>query len=318
VGDISEKCVRKCSPPSLDAAIAELAGRQHGVVSLEQLRSLSLDARAVQQRASRGKLHRVHRGVYSVGHRLLSQDGAWMAAVLACGRGAVLSHRSAAAAWGLRPTSRARIEVTIERSRRGPARVEAHRVRALAADDVTTLRAIPITTVARTLVDLAAVLPAHALERAVHEAEVLRLLDTTTVHQAMTRAPGRRGLARLGHLLSVPSPGPTRSAFEDRFRTLCRDGELPTPRMNTHVRAGNDLIEVDALWPDTRLIVELDGAAAHHTARAFHDDRRRDAALAAHGYQVIRLTWQRVTEEPEAVRDELRRIHALRARDCAA
>jgi very-short-patch-repair endonuclease len=305
---------------SLDAALAGLAARQHGVVSLVQLRSLGLSARAAQYRGASGRLHRVHRGVYAVGHRVLSPDGYRMAAVLASGAGAVLSHRSAAAAWGIRPTDRARIDVTVpsQAGRMGPPKVELHRVRRLDPRDVTRLRNVAITTPARTLVDLASVLAPHALERSVNQAEVIQLLDVTAVRAAIERAPNRKGTRHLEASLSMPSPGPTKSELEDSFLALCRRADLPTPRLNVHVDAGGCLYEVDALWPDARLIAELDGGAAHRTAKAFEDDRARDAALAARGYLVVRFTWQRITHEPRVVAAQLRRILALRRPDCAA
>jgi very-short-patch-repair endonuclease len=304
----------------LERALAELATRQYGVVSLGQLKALGLGARAVQQRSARGRLHRVHRGVYAVGHRVLSADGHRIAAVLGCGPGAVLSHRSAAAAWGIRPTDRERIEVSArgQTGRRGPAEVELHRPRALGDPDVTTLRGIPITTVARTLVDLAAVLQPHQLERAVHQAEVLRLLDVRAVREATARAGNRKGTRHLDSFLSVPSPGPTRSVAEERFLQLVTEGGLPTPRLNAYVEAGGKLIQVDALWPNERVVVEIDGAAAHATRQAFEDDRRRDAALAAAGYVVVRLTWTRMTTEASAVQAQLHSLIARRAGTAAA
>jgi very-short-patch-repair endonuclease len=202
--------------------------------------------------------------------------------------------------------------------RTGPPKVELHRVRRLRAEDITRLRNIPITTIARTLVDLAAVLPPHALERAVNQAEVLQLLDVNATRAAVERAPGRKGTTLLRAILSVPSPGPTRSELEAAFLALCRTAGLPTPRMNRHIEVGGELIEVDALWPDERLIAELDSVGVHRTEKAFHNDRRRDAALAAHGYLVVRFTWQRITHEPGAVAEDLLRILALRAQDCAA
>jgi hypothetical protein len=147
---------------------------------------------------------------------------------------------------------------------------------------------------------------------------VLRLLDVTATRAAIQRAPNRTGTKHLNALLSMPSPGPTRSALEDEFLELCRVGSLPTPRMNATVATPTRLLEVDALWPTERVIVELDGAAVHRTAKAFHEDRRRDAALAAEGYIVIRLTWQRVTQEAEAVIAELHRILASRSGTFAA
>jgi very-short-patch-repair endonuclease len=236
-----------------------------------------------------------------------------MGAVLACGENALLSHRSAAAAWGLRATSRTRWDVTTPaRGRRSPPGVDLHTVRDLPPEDATTLRGIPITSVPRTLVDLAAVLPAAALERTVHEAEVLRLLDVVAVEAVLARSRGRRGTGRLRALLAQPSPGPTRGALEERFLGVVRGARLPMPRLNAHVATADALVEVDVLWPRQRVIIELDGAAVHQTRRAFHADRRRDAALAAEGYVVVRLTWQRVTHERRGVVDELRRLLELR------
>jgi very-short-patch-repair endonuclease/predicted transcriptional regulator of viral defense system len=305
VARIDDQGVRSSSPRT-DRALAELAARQHGVVSLAQLEAVGLGARGAQQRATRGRLHRIHLGVYAVGHAVLGADGRRMAAVLACGPEAVLSHRSAAAAWGLRPSDRARHEVsTPQRGRRSLPGIEVHGVRTLAHDDVTELRGIPMTTVARTLVDLAAVLPTPALERALREAEVLRVLDARAV---LAAARNRRGTARLRRVLAEPDPGPTRSALEERFLALCRRRGLPPPRLNVLVGR----LEVDALWPAERLIVELDGAAVHATRRAFDADRRRDAALVAAGYAVLRLTWLRVVYEADVVADEVRRALALR------
>jgi very-short-patch-repair endonuclease len=312
VRDICEAWARERDTP-LDRALAELTGRQHGVVSIRQLEALGLGPRGAQNRAERGALHRLHRGVYAVGHRVVSSDGARIAAVLACGPGAVLSHRSAAAAWGLRATDRARHEITVARRRRPRADIDVRFTRRLGAEDVATLRGIPITSIARTLIDLAAVLRPDALERAVHQAEVLRLLDAGALRSAVDRADGRRGVGTLRRVLAEPDPGHTRSRLEERFLALCRRERMPPPRLNAHVPLDDGHIEVDALWARARVVVELDGAAAHRTARAFEADRRRDGALVARGYIVLRLTWRRVTQEPEAVAAELRQVLALRA-----
>ena len=236
-----------------------------------------------------------------------------MAAVLACGPRAVVSHFSAAAASGLRPSSRRKIEITTpDRGRRGPPDVEVHCVRRLSPHDVTSLRGIPITTVARTLVDLAGVLPADQLQQVVHEAEVQRCLDVAAVEAAIERANGRRGIAALLAALCQPSPGATHSELERHFVALCRRGGLTLPRLNVPLQLGERLVEVDGLWVGQRVIVELDGEESHHTRRAFHADRRRDSALAALGYVVVRLTWTRVTREPAATVSELRRLLAVR------
>jgi very-short-patch-repair endonuclease len=272
-----------------------------------------MDARTVQYRATRGLLHRVHRGVYAVGHPRLSTDGLRMAAVLACGPRAALSHRAAAAVWGMRPTARERLEVTTtDRGRRGPPGVELHRVRRLSRLDLTRHRGIPITSVARTLVDLAELLDADELAKAVHEAEVLRLLDVTSVEAAMARANGRRGIAMLRAALADPAPALTRSELERQFILLCRRTRLPIPKVNVSLTVGDRRIEVDTLWASERVIVELDGERPHYTRRAFHADRRRDAGLAAEGYVVVRLTWERIAREPDQVVAELHRLLAVR------
>jgi Protein of unknown function (DUF559) len=165
--------------------------------------------------------------------------------------------------------------------------------------------------VARTLADLAAILSHAALERAVHQAAVLRLLDARALRDAARGRPGSRALARV---LDEPDPGDTHPGLEERFLALCRTGGLPLPRMNTHVHLADRLIEVDALWPRERVAVELDSRSLHHTTRAFEADRRRDAALAAHGFLVLRLTWRCVTREAGAIVGELRTILQRRSR----
>jgi hypothetical protein len=293
--------------------IAATAMRQHGVISWAQLCGLGLTPRMIRYRVGIGRLHGLFAGVYTAGHQLLSLDGRRMAAVLACGPKAVLSGRAAAAAWGLMPGAPSRIDVlTPDRGRKGAAGIALHRARRLDPKDVTTLRGIPITTVARTLLDLAVVLNGHRLERAIHEAEVLQLLDMGAVGGCVNRSNGHRGTGRLLAAFSMPDPGDTRPGFEDLFLALWRPTKLPLPAFNAMVTTCARVYEVDVLWPDAKLVVELDGGAAHRTRRAFEGDRRRDAALAAEGYLVVRLTWRRLTEEGDAVIGELRRILALR------
>jgi hypothetical protein len=297
-----------------DTALAALATRQHGVVTAGQLRALGLGSRGIQHRVGRGRLHRLYPGVFAVGHGALTLDGRRLAAVLACGPGAALSHRSAAAAWGLRDSATAGWDVSTPRQgARCATGIRLHTPRSLPRDEVELLRAVPVTSVARTLVDLAAVLSADALGRALHQAEVLRVLDVADVDAVLARSNGRRGTGRLRRALATPSPGTTRSALEERFLSLCRWAGLPAPRCNVHLATARGLLEVDAVWPAAAVVVELDGVRVHDTARAFHADRRRDAALAAEGYVVVRLTWRRVTRERAEVAAELRRILAVRA-----
>lgn len=245
----------------------------------------------------------------------LTTDGRALAAVLACGEEAVLSHRSAALLWGVRGGTTARWHVTsptMSGGLEGPPSVATHRTRRLPPEDVAHVRGIPVTTLARTLVDLAQVGTAREVGGAVHEAEVLRLLDVTAVEAVIARLPGRRGIRMLRAALARPAEGPSRTAFVTAFLELCEGHGLPTPRTSVHLDMGARLVEVDALFAGRRLLVELDGEAVHGTSRSFHADRRRDAALAARGYLTLRLTWQRVTEESAAVAEELRRILALR------
>lgn len=230
-----------------------------------------------------------------------------MAAVLACGPSAVLSHRSAAALWQLRQTSRAAADVSVPgRTRHGQPGVTLHRVRRLHPDDQTVCRAIPVTTVARTLLDLAEVLRPGELETAFEEADRLRLLDVRTVEALCQRTRGRRGLRPLRTLVAEhrgPRPA-TRSELERRFIDLILKAGLPPPEVNTIVEG----LEVDALWPDQRLVVELDGHAYHHGRASFERDRIRDATLQLAGYRVLRVTHARLEREPKAITEAVRSL----------
>ena len=290
----------------LDAVIAALAGRQHGVVARWQLLRLGLGRRAIDRRISQGRLHPLHPGVYSVGHPVVSREGRWMAAVLACGEGAVLSHQSAAALWSIRGTAKSRIDVTAPRDLRPRPGLHPHRA-VLPADEVTVHDGIPTTTPARTLLDLAAVVPRRTLERALDEAEVLRLPGP---HTLLGRYPRRRGAATLRTLLLTSrSPTPTRTELEAKFLTFVDDWGFDRPAVNTIIEG----LEVDAAWRDARLIVELDGFATHGTRRGFERDRKRDRQLTAAGWRVIRLTWRQLADG-EALARELRALLGPQAR----
>jgi very-short-patch-repair endonuclease len=290
VGCFGEGMVRKDSPP-LDRAVAELAGRQWGVVSLGQLQGLGLGARAVQQRASAGRLHRVHRGVYAVGHRVLRVEGRYLAAVLACGPGALLSHRSAAVHWGLLGTAQTRVDVTAGRGRAGPAGIRLHRARSLDARDSTTHERIPITTIARTLLDLAATTRPDRLERAYAQALVLGVYDHTAITDLIARSNGHRGTKILARA-TAREPKHTRSDWEVRMLTLIRRAGLPEPLVNHPLIApDHGHCEVDFYWPQHRLVVETDSWQFHGTRTAYEQDRARDAALQAIGLRVLRFTW---------------------------
>jgi predicted transcriptional regulator of viral defense system len=297
-----------------DGEIAALARRQHGVIARRQFHELGLGDRAVAHRIAVGRLHRLHRGVYAVGHTVLGPRGHWMAAVLACGPRAVLSHASAAALWELRAGAAARTDVTVPGTggRRERPRVRIHRARDLDGQ-TTTNDGIPVTTPERTILDLAATLQRRRLERLVDRAETARLTDVASL-DALARAQDRhRGAAKLRAALGTHTPGTTltRSGLEERFLALCRDSGLPQPLVNETV-AG---LEVDFFFVDARLVIEADSWQHHRTRSAFERDRRRDATLARAGYRTLRMTHAQLTDEPGVVVDTL--ISALDDRRAA-
>jgi hypothetical protein len=271
------------------------------VVARRQLLDAELTAEMLRTRLANRRLIPLHRGVYAVGHRSLTRDGHWLAAVLAAGPGAVLSHREAAALHELRPSSRTSIDVTVA-ARRSVVGIRVHRVEALHADDVTTVAGIPVTTVARTLVDLAGVVSATALRKALDEAERSRRLDVHAIEAVLARTSHRRGpghaamRAALADLTTTRTTI-TRSPLEDHFLPLLDAHGLPRPLTNHTIHG----IEVDAYWPGRhhRLIVELDGWNAHHTTHAFQADRERSNDLTLAGYTVLRFTHADVVHQPQ-------------------
>jgi very-short-patch-repair endonuclease len=237
-----------------------------------------------------------------------------MAAVLACGGGAVISHHTAAYRWQLLPYPAQQRPVDITVAGRYPGRragIKVHRVVSLDRRDFWVRDAIPITTPARTLLDLAAVASPDELDRAFAEAQVLRLVDARGIEDQLERNPARAGVRALRALIDAP-PAPTRSEAERRFLRLIRAAGLPEPRVNARVGR----YQVDFLWPEHRLAVEIDGYTYHANHRAFERDRDRDAALAAAGYLVLRVTWRHLTRQPERV--AARVAAALAVRQSAA
>ncbi|HZO35837.1 MAG TPA: type IV toxin-antitoxin system AbiEi family antitoxin domain-containing protein [Solirubrobacteraceae bacterium] len=297
------------NPPHRDVVVGRLAQRQWGVVTARQLIGLGLSRGSIEHRVRIGRLVRLHRGVYAVGHSVLRTEGRWAAAVLACGPGAVLSHVSAASLWGIRATAASRVDVSGARTRAGHPGIALHRPRSLSAEDVTVRQAIPTTSVARTLLDLAAVLTARDLERTLAQAELLGLVDRRALAATIARANGHRGAAILARALAAGVDA-TASELEWRFLTLCRRSGLPEPRVNQWLTlGGGEEIKVDFLWPSDRLVVETDGYRFHRGRLAFESDRARDARLTVAGYRVVRVT-QRQLESPEAVIDTLSRLLA--------
>lgn len=219
--------------------------------------------------------------------------GRYLAAVLACGPSAALSHRSAANLWGIRPGS-ARIEVTVPRGRVGPPGLRAHRSRNHDPAEFTVLDEIRTTTVARTLLDLAAIVPERDLARAVDRAERLERFDLGAVERILSRPNGRRGAARLRRSIAAWQRLYTRSELEDRHVELVRAAGLTAPRLNARLHGDQRAHEVDAFWPSHGLVVQLDGFAYHRTRRDRERDAAADADLELAGYRVLRLTWDDV------------------------
>ena len=233
-----------------------------------------------------------------------------MAAVIASGPGSALSYRSAGRLWRLLPPSHGLPEVTRPTSFRMRPGILVHQA-FLPADEMTQVDGIPVTSVPRTLFDLAAILPKRQMERALNEAEVLGLTDALSLTDLISRYPRRRGAATLRALLGANAPaGITRSELEERFVALIDTHRLPRPRLNATLAIRGRFFKVDCLWDDRCLVVELDGRASHGTSRAFEGDRERDRLLHAEGWRVVRLTWRQVSDDAAAVATDLRRLLA--------
>jgi len=267
-----------------DAVVAGIAARQHGVVSLRQLLAAGMTKSGVARRAKAGRLHRIHRGVYAVGHPRLSYAGRCMAAVLACGKRAVVSHRSAAALWNLLQPESATIEISVPGTggKGKHAGIKIHRSRTLTDALVTRRNGIPVTRPARTVSDLRRVLSAADLRRTIRQADVFGF----RIDESDGQSDG------------------TRSELEHLFLRLCRRHGLVMPEVNVQI----DSFLVDFLWNERRLIVETDGYRFHSGREAFEDDRERDLRLKSLGYEVVRLTYRQVASESDQTAEMLRRL----------
>jgi len=302
------QCAPRPSMRDLGERAAALAGRQHGVVARWQLLDMGFSRDMIHRRIGRD-LHRLHRGVYAYGHVAITQESRWMAAVLAFGPDAVLSHRSAGQLWGLVPRSSIRPEVTKPGGAGGRPRLVTHRG-SLPADEVGRYRGIPVTSVARTMLDLAGMLDEREVERAWNEMEVRGYRLRLSVPDLLDRYPGRKGvrrLARLANRRTLPV-GITRNDLEEAFLALVDRHALPRPRMNVHLVVRERFYEVDCLWEARKVAIELDGGRVHETRRAFHKDRERDRVLTAEGYTTARITWDHIHQTPAEVAHDLRRI----------
>jgi predicted transcriptional regulator of viral defense system len=294
--------VRLAEGDKVDAeGLARLAASQSGVVSAAQLHDHGLRRAAISRWVAAGRIHRIHRHVYALGHTALSIDGRLRAALLYAGIGAVLSHTTAAWAWQLIASEPKTIHVTVPGRRRSLPGVRIHHSRHV---DATDCRGFQVSSVARTVVDMAGMLSARQLRRALAEADYRGLLDLGEVSEALHR--GREGSRVLRQALAnhLPKLAETLSVLEERFLELCESASLPMPEVNARVGC----MRIDALWRDQQLAVELDGAAAHGRWPAIQRDRERELALRAAGFQVVRYTWDQVTGQPDGVIADLRRL----------
>lgn len=284
-----------------DARIARIADRQHGNVTREQLNALGLSTNAITHRVKSGRLHRVHRGVYSVGRPPRTALERASGAVLACGPGAALSHLSALALWDLGRWAWT-IAVTTPTMHHRPG-IHLHRANALLRRDFRRHQGIRVTSPARTLLDCMPLLSQRAVPRAVNEAirrKLVRRSDLADVGRRFPRHPGARRLAEF----VTAKGGPTRSGWEDDFPAFCRRFGLPEPVMAAKVAGW----EVDALFPDCKVIVELDGWDFHSSRESFESDRERDASTLMAGHVTVRMTWERMDHRP---RREAARLQAI-------
>lgn len=295
-------------------AIRELAERQHGVVAYRDLLALGMGRGLIQARLENGWLVPLHRGVFALGHRRIGPRGEWMAAVLACGEDAVLSHASAAQLWGLR-ASRGPIEVTRTAGHRRPRGVRLHQTRSLPPEDRQVEAGIPVTSIERMVLDMAARLDDRQLEHLLVEADRDHRLRWSELGRVIEGGRGKKGTRRLRRVAALVSPmaAETLSSLEVDFLILCRDAGLPQPQVNSLVKGR----VVDFCWPAARVIVETDGYKFHKGRPAFEHDHESTVALEASGYRVHRATYRMLRRNPGAflalVRESLRASGAFPA-----
>src|SRR5690349_9465608 len=290
--------------------LADLADRQHGVVSMGQLQELGYSRKSIARDVASVRLHRIDRGVYAVGHTRLSPHGQCFAAVFACGPGAVLSHHSAAWLHGLARWSPAPFHVTGPVARRPRLPVRIHRARRLEEVDRVLVEGIPASAVPRTLLDMAAVVKSSQLEKMVERSEELGLFDLRAVEDLLARTVGHHGHARLRRAIALYRPSSfTRSGLEKRFLELVLEAGLPQPHTN-FVEQG---FELDCFWPEHRFAVELDVFETHGTRAAFERDRERQEELLLAGITLTRVTGPRLEREPVEVIRRVSRLLAQRA-----
>jgi very-short-patch-repair endonuclease len=297
--------------------IARLAGEQHGVVARSQLRELGLLDGAIDDRIVSGHLQPLFRGTFAVGHRAVSRPGWMLAAALACERGTVLSHGSAAELLGLWDKRLPIVHVIPpDWSGRKISDIRWHRVRLPESDETTVRYGIPCTTISRTIVDMAGQSGWGQLRGLVEQAAILRLLDVDEIDLVLSRGR-RRGAPRQRAVQSprrgLPKDLRIRSRLEARLLPALIEEGLPSPRCNTRLQIDGRRLEIDMLWEKQKLAIETDGEETHGTSVAFQRDRLRDQLLLAAGYRTARITWLQVQDEPTAVVSRI--AHMLQSND---
>ena len=296
------------------AALLARAGlAQHGVVARWQLLRRGLTAHEIDGLVSRGHLQPLYRGVYAVGHRILTRDGRRKAAVLACGTGAVLSHRSAAQVHGLLWPSEITFEVTRPRSFRAQEGIRCHQAR-LRPDEVTEVDGIPVTSAFRAAFDLAGLGDRRLVEVVVHEIKVRGIAEAVSFEELLRRYPRKVGARLLRQVRASKAPvGVTRNVFEEAFVAFLDEYGLPRAQMNAPLALRGRFFEIDALWPPQRLAAELDSREVHGTDDAFESDRERDRILLAEGWRTTRITWRQLRDGRAEIAADLRVLLAPQA-----
>ena len=296
-------------------SVSALVDWQHGVISRRQLLALGVSDTVISTWLRNRRLHRIHPGVYAVGHRRLDATAQRVAALLACRDGSFVGFRSGLAWHGLYADSRPSIDVVVpgRGSGGGPKSVNVSRMTGVHADDVITEGCLRVASVARALVDGAGHLRDRELAKAIKEGEYLRVLDVRAVLEALERTPTRRGAGRLRHALGADQQLLSREEFVLLYLDLCERYGLEVPQVDVRMDTGlGRLGQIDLLYAREKLIIELDGARAHLTPTRFEEDRRRDAHLAVRGYLTLRFTWRRLNREPATVANEIRAVLSAR------
>jgi very-short-patch-repair endonuclease len=296
--------------PEVDTLVAAAAADALGVLSRYELRRCGLTDEGIKVRLRTGRLHRIHRGVYAVGHTALTREASWLAAVKACGPHALLSHSSSAMLFGFLRWEERLPDVTIPaRTKCRVPDIRVHRTRSLHPEDVLRHKGVPTVSPARAIFDVAATTNDVALRRMMSRAQSMHLTNSRLLARQLDRAAGRPGRARFARVLASDPP-PTRSELEDRLHDLVLAAGFRAPDVNVPIRIGLRTIIPDLRWPSRRLCVEADGREWHDNPQARYDDEGRQALLEAHGERVLRVTWDQATAR---VAETLLRLQAAGA-----